>query len=790
MGTITMELLSDALPGSGEGLAGIIDLDITHDERGLPYIPARRLKGLLLESARHLQDAGAIQRDPTTLFGKPGQQTGAPLHIGNGCVDGKNQYEALLNRFGAATAASPLSPTAVLNYFTYLRSRTSIDKDTGAAQEDTLRTVRVLRKTLPRTTKPLPEETVKSLAFLFDVDSPPEWEDDLATICKVTRNFGVSRSRGLGSIRCTYTKRESYIIPVNSGTETLPSDGRVTISFAVRNTDPLMITNRAGTHQSSESFIPGATILGTLASRHIAAQKAGFVPHTDGTFQHLFLDGTVTFSDLTIADPSGSHRSIPSPASVQREKDTENYYDLADEDIDHEVRKQKTRLKGGIGDAVTGSGERPETGRPILTRVPVPKDVFYHHRRPKDASIGHADEKNGGVFYQYEAIQAGQLFSGCISGPANLVAILYSLLAADSELHVGKSRTVQYGILRIQWITAEKAGLIWEPDMRDPIDAGSLLLTPEDDPSPLWKKGKSLYVMALSDIVLRNSAGLLEASPQNLADAIVHSLPDGASIELREEEPAFFHAALLGGFSGVWRLPRQQCLALERGSVIVLINDSGTDIDFHPLAGQNYGERTAEGFGRLLFSLDTWKKPEVVSPHKSTTECEFVANSNPLALNMARWIHLQDLHLHLAEKAAKQVQSLDKEVPSSFLSRLEVIVLDASSYSDLVSKLQNFKTPSQNNLKKLKDIFPFLAKPVEEITPEEISAWFKTIMNSVSLINKTNSWSEIVNGTDQQTDEQLFPLCQFYISSLLRALSVKQRNKTNNSTPQQGGHRG
>ena len=39
---IEMELLSDAIPGSGEGLAGIIDSDITYNEFGIPYIPAKR----------------------------------------------------------------------------------------------------------------------------------------------------------------------------------------------------------------------------------------------------------------------------------------------------------------------------------------------------------------------------------------------------------------------------------------------------------------------------------------------------------------------------------------------------------------------------------------------------------------------------------------------------------------------------------------------------------------------------------------------------------------------------
>ena len=48
---LIITLKSDLCVGSGYSYAGIIDSDICYDALGLPYIPARRLKGCLREAA-------------------------------------------------------------------------------------------------------------------------------------------------------------------------------------------------------------------------------------------------------------------------------------------------------------------------------------------------------------------------------------------------------------------------------------------------------------------------------------------------------------------------------------------------------------------------------------------------------------------------------------------------------------------------------------------------------------------------------------------------------------------
>ena len=53
-GKICIQIISDLVPGSGQGWANIIDSDIVYDQYGYHYIPARIIKGLIKESSLEL----------------------------------------------------------------------------------------------------------------------------------------------------------------------------------------------------------------------------------------------------------------------------------------------------------------------------------------------------------------------------------------------------------------------------------------------------------------------------------------------------------------------------------------------------------------------------------------------------------------------------------------------------------------------------------------------------------------------------------------------------------------
>ena len=49
----------------------MVDMDVVYDENGLPYIPAKRIKGCIREAALEMMEFGLIEREKyEKIFGK------------------------------------------------------------------------------------------------------------------------------------------------------------------------------------------------------------------------------------------------------------------------------------------------------------------------------------------------------------------------------------------------------------------------------------------------------------------------------------------------------------------------------------------------------------------------------------------------------------------------------------------------------------------------------------------------------------------------------------------------
>ena len=55
---LKIELLSDLCTYSGDTFNSVVDTDVVYDQYGLPYIPAKRLKGCIRESCMELAELG------------------------------------------------------------------------------------------------------------------------------------------------------------------------------------------------------------------------------------------------------------------------------------------------------------------------------------------------------------------------------------------------------------------------------------------------------------------------------------------------------------------------------------------------------------------------------------------------------------------------------------------------------------------------------------------------------------------------------------------------------------
>ena len=81
---LKIELKSYFCTTDGENAPGLIH-DKTALDHGIPYIPAKRIKGCLLEAAKEMADNDEIEQEMLPrIFGRPGQEQGEGIRLGDG----------------------------------------------------------------------------------------------------------------------------------------------------------------------------------------------------------------------------------------------------------------------------------------------------------------------------------------------------------------------------------------------------------------------------------------------------------------------------------------------------------------------------------------------------------------------------------------------------------------------------------------------------------------------------------------------------------------------------------
>ncbi len=197
--TIEITLKSSTLTGSGEGFGAIIDTDIVFDEIGLPYIPAKRIKGCLRDSATEVSEmfnSSGINfpLDIDNTFGKEGQEKSCPVYFSNLTIEDYQANKAWLQYYKKSNL---LSEESIINFFTEIRQQTAINEDTGVAKDHSLRTIRVIKKGHKFTG----EIQVEDTSII----------DTLSLACLNMRHIGTKRNRGFGEIECNLYEGSSKI---------------------------------------------------------------------------------------------------------------------------------------------------------------------------------------------------------------------------------------------------------------------------------------------------------------------------------------------------------------------------------------------------------------------------------------------------------------------------------------------------------------------------------------------------------------------------------------------------
>lgn len=202
---IRMELLSHSIIGKGESWGSLIDNDVVFDEVGLPYFPARRLKGLLRESSYEVVDMLRLSKIDLfdyeqvikEAFGFSGASRGSMLVFNNLHIP---DYDTALKwlQWGIPEFPSIISPNVVINHFTEMRQQTAIGND-GVGDPNSLRVSRVLK----------PGLIFEGSVFIKEDD--PNIIKLLALSIANLRYVGTMRHRGYGEVECTLWMDEDNI---------------------------------------------------------------------------------------------------------------------------------------------------------------------------------------------------------------------------------------------------------------------------------------------------------------------------------------------------------------------------------------------------------------------------------------------------------------------------------------------------------------------------------------------------------------------------------------------------
>lgn len=195
---IELKFLSDALISSGNGFGAIIDSDIVFDEYGLPFIPAKRIKGCLKESAEQIENFHkGLGINSIYTFGEEGQTSETGVYFSNLKL---KDYDTILpwieylsindNKYSHL-----FGKNQILDHFTYYRMQTKIDSKNQVAEDTSLRTSRVLAKSK--------SNTFEGSISISNNDKVESIKRTLVIAARNLKHIGLMRNRGFGNVEVT-----------------------------------------------------------------------------------------------------------------------------------------------------------------------------------------------------------------------------------------------------------------------------------------------------------------------------------------------------------------------------------------------------------------------------------------------------------------------------------------------------------------------------------------------------------------------------------------------------------
>lgn len=523
---LRIELRSDLCVGSGYSYAGIIDTDTYYDDYGLPYIPARRLKGCLKEVARLIDLDQNVIKD---LFGEIGQDNihnKACLRISDANIVG---HDAIVEEIESNSEFRELlKPQNIIDQYSTIKTQTKIGEN-GVAEEGSLRFTRTVNE------HGITNKT--NLVFVSDV-TITDHLDAFEKLVKGLRHIGLDRNRGLGNVSCTLLKDEEKtekVIPQ------LEEEKIYRLQYALKNTDSLVICN--DDDQTSESYISGTSVLGNIANNYLREKEA------DDEFDDLFLKDNLIF---TPAYPSKNGKTyFPAYTFINSLKKTGEYVNMMCYD---------QRESGKTPDPDNGNRPKNLNGKYIyfddnkVDCIEVKEDIVYHNRHERK------DDDIEQQLYTLKVIKKGQTFQGEIIGKGKYLNEITQYVSVDNTMQFGKSKNAQYGtclITDVQVKSYEKHS----------VDSGKIVVVLESDALFMNERGYTVKTDEVRSLIQKQLA----------LDVI------------DDENYTNLNIKKIGGFYGAWNLRKQSIPVVEAGSAFEFTCNS-TNIDLVKALGEKINE--------------------------------------------------------------------------------------------------------------------------------------------------------------------------------------------------------
>jgi CRISPR-associated protein Csx10 len=703
--SLRIELLSDTTFGRGEGTAGQVDVEVDHDELGIPFVNGKTIRSLLRDTWLTMQSQfPELASAACRVFGPHGELGDTSiLRIGRASIDDESRRWIR----AAVEERKSVSAATILAGFTDIRSQTSEDRATGAPERTTLRSMRVLIRKLVLT------------AELRWLEAPAA--DDvrcLALALLGTRHAGLSRNRGRGHVRFGFhavaaadsvaltqraalgqvsnlphrnseqqlwdggdNERQEGCLPAPQP-EALPDNasGQLEVwyvPYTLKLNSPAIVTGLAHDPNtvSTLRYIPGSMLRGAVA-------RAIGDPDRDAAsrshFDSLVLGGNVAW--LNAYPLHHKSRTLPAPPGFKRDKqqagEEKNWtvFDLASfdgrPDASHELETEDGDPRWpeesliALGETfVTFGGTNYRFTPGVSARVHQQRDRTKG-RSWTDTSQGH--EQPHGTLFACESLDAGQTFEGAIQirarSDSERDAILRQVqsLLGESVL-LGRSRRAEYGgDARVEFDSQQIRQREWAK---------------LSNRAQTIARGDMFRVLLVSPCLVRD-ADTGQFDPAALQKVIERKFDGRATV--RWVRTGF---EKVGGLNRKWRLELPQALAVSAGSVVVLeaIADIPTAV-ITAWENAGLGDRRIEGFGRFVITKhESSGKLTLTKPDPDQSRSELPPSPPELISRLQSRLAAAALEQAIDEIANDIARSTRRRPNSSLIGRLRESFREQSS---------------------------------------------------------------------------------------------------------------